>query len=195
MKKIAITGGIGSGKSTAIKYIEEMGYPVFSCDEIYKTIRQSAAYVKRISSEFPNAVVEGQIDSKKLSEIVFLDKSSLEKLNKISHPLIMEELLKAMNASNSTLVFAEVPLLFEGGFEKLFDKIIVITRNRDERIYAVQKRDGCTNEEVERRLSSQFDYDSEEGKRRVKAANAHLIENYGRKTELEEKLKTLIEKF
>ena len=151
--------------------------------------------MKRISSEFPNAVVEGQIDSKKLSEIVFLDKSSLEKLNKISHPLIMKELLKVMNASDSTLVFAEVPLLFEGGFEKMFDKIIVIARNRDERIYAVQKRDGCSIAEVERRLSSQFDYDSEEGKRRVKAANAHLIENYGRKTELEEKLKTLIDKF
>ena len=55
-KKIAITGGIGSGKSLALRYMNEMGYPTFSCDEIYKEVIQSNAYVEQIALYFPDVI-------------------------------------------------------------------------------------------------------------------------------------------
>ena len=70
-KKIAVTGGIGSGKSTVCKLIENMGYSVFSCDKIYQNIIHSKRYVQEIERVFPSVVKQGEIDKKLLSEIVF----------------------------------------------------------------------------------------------------------------------------
>ena len=89
-KKIAITGGIGSGKSEAIKIIKELGFPVFSCDEIYKEIIFSKEYVQRIEENFPTCVKNGIIDRKELSAIVFANREKRDLLNSLSHPLIME---------------------------------------------------------------------------------------------------------
>ena len=110
--KIAITGGIGSGKSTAIAHIKELGYPVFSSDEIYRDILRSKAYIQKIRSVFPEVVKEVEIDRKALASVVFSNDQAREQLNSIAHPMIMEKLLSEMNSTNSSLVFAEVPLLF-----------------------------------------------------------------------------------
>ena len=72
MKKlIAITGGIGSGKSSAAQFLLEMGYPVFSCDEIYREVILSPDYIQKVTTLFPECIVEGSIDKKILARIVF----------------------------------------------------------------------------------------------------------------------------
>ena len=129
--KVAITGGIGSGKSTALSYLKELGYPVFSCDEIYKEVISSKEYIDKIKEFFPEAVTHGCIERKILSEIVFNDPEKRALLNGISHPLIMQKLYEQMDTSENELVFAEVPLLFEGGFENEFDHVIVILRKEE----------------------------------------------------------------
>ncbi len=170
-KKIAITGGIGSGKSTVSQMIRDMGYPVYSCDEIYATLIDDEQYIIKIKNAFPTAVQKDRIDREKLAKIVFNDDSAREKLNKIAHPLIMQSLLQKMNGEEC-LVFAEVPLLFEGNFERLFNEIIVVKRNKKERIESVCARDHITKEEVLARMNAQFDYDTEK-------INAIVIENTG----------------
>ena len=75
-KKIAITGGIGSGKSTVARIIKERGFPVFSCDEIYKDVIKSAEYIEKIAQIFPNAVKNNIIDRQTLAKIVFSDSCS-----------------------------------------------------------------------------------------------------------------------
>lgn len=177
MKKIAITGGIGSGKSVVASYIRELGYPVFSCDEIYCEIINSPEYIRKIQENFPSSIVGGKIDRKILSEIIFIDEEKRKKLNSIAHPMIIECLFAQMNKCSSVYVFAEVPLLFEGNFENLFDKIIVVTREREHRISALLNRDGYTREGVERKLSAQFDYSSLEGQARLMKCNAIEIKN------------------
>ena len=156
---VAVTGGIGSGKSTVIGMIRKMGYPVFSADEISRTIYADPRIQEKIKRHFPECISEMGIDRAKLSGIVFSDKGRLEMLNSITHPAIMENLFLEMEKSTSVLVFAEVPLLFEEGYERRFDQVIVVLRDRESRIASVQARDGLSKEEVVARIKNQFDYE------------------------------------
>ncbi len=161
-KKIAITGGIGSGKSTVLKILREKGYSVFSCDEIYADVIKSKEYVEKINKIFPLAVKNGVIDRKNLSDEVFSDKDKRLALNQIAHPLIMKSLYENINErlKHEKMVFAEVPLLFENGFEKDFDAVIILSRDTDKRVSCVKERSGLSEEEILKRISAQFDYDN-----------------------------------
>ena len=156
--KIAITGGIGSGKSLVGQYLKAKGYPVFSCDEIYKEVITLPVYIKKIGEAFPDCIQNEGIDRKILAKIVFDNKEKLRLLNSIAHPLIMEKLFEYMNNSQNELVFAEVPLLFEGNHESSFDKVIVITREQESRIQSIMERDSISREEALKRMQVQFDY-------------------------------------
>ena len=190
--KVAITGGIGSGKSTALLYLKELGYPVFSCDEINKTLLLDAKYLEKLANLFPDCVIDGKIDKSALKNKVFKNPDELKKLNTLAHGAIMSRLFSAIEQSEGTLVFAEVPLLFEGNYEKDFDEIIVIMRNLDNRIAAVQKRDGLTKQEILDRIAVQFDYDLVQ--EHIKNLPVYLIENEGDELSLKTKLQAVINK-
>ncbi len=175
-KKIAITGGIGSGKSVVGEYLKKKGFTVFSCDEIYVSLIETENYIQAIKQAFPTAVVDGKIDKSVLSNIIFSDAIQRKKLNKIAHPMIMQVLDKQMRSCNG-VVFAEVPLLFEGGFERLFDSIIVVKRNITERIAAICKRDNIQEDRALLRIQSQFDYDSPAFVERTKDLPVYIINN------------------
>ena len=186
--KIAVTGGIGSGKSLALRYIYQMGYPVFSCDEIYKSVIQSQEYIHQIALYFPEVVHNGLIVREKLAKVIFNNPKNREKVNAIAHPMIMNVLREQMSLCQSDLIFAEIPLLFEGNLEHEFDKVIYIYRDKSLRISNVMARDGLGQEEVKKRIASQFNPDSEEGKARLKACDAIVIENNTTAEELEKKI-------
>ena len=191
-KKIAITGGIGSGKTLAAKYVAEMGYPIFSCDEINRSLWGAPEYIKMIEKAFPNCINGGKIDKKSLKNTVFGDKTALKTLNAIAHPLIMKQLFSVMEKCEGEFVFAEVPLLFEGNYEKDFDEIIVIIRDLDERIKAVKARDGFSEQEIKNRIAVQFDYSNLEN--RIQNLTAHVIKNDGDMYSLKNKIQTLIKR-
>ena len=178
-KKIAITGGIGSGKSAVSNILRDMSYPVYSCDEIYAEIVKSKSYINEIEKNFPAAVNQGGIDKKTLAEMVFNNEKERERLNKIAHPLIMQALLKRMNENENQIVFAEVPLLFEGHFENLFEQTIVVLRNREARIRSICARDNVSRDKALERLNAQFDYDDIQSKNHFQKIGAILIENKG----------------
>ena len=94
-----------------------------------------------------------------LGALVFKDGTALKKLNTFSHPKIMRRLNELMDKDCSKLVFAEVPLFFEEGYEKEFDYVIVVLRNREARIAATMTRDGLSAEEVTKRIEAQFNYE------------------------------------
>lgn len=178
-KKIAITGGIGSGKSTVSNILRDKGYPVYSCDEIYKELINSKTYIKEIEKVFPVVVKQGEIDKKSLAEIIFTNEQERIRLNKIAHPLIMQTLFERMNKTEREIVFAEVPLLLEGNFENLFDQTIVVLRNLEDRLKAVCERDGVSLEKTTERINAQFDYDDIQSKNRLQKIGAIFIENKG----------------
>ncbi|MCD8295718.1 MAG: dephospho-CoA kinase [Clostridia bacterium] len=157
--KVAVTGGIGSGKTALCNFIEKEGTTVFSCDKIYGEMLESDEdFRNRILTAFPAAKAEdGSVDRKALSAIVFEDKRKRAVLDGITHPMIMKELMRRMD--NVIISFAEVPLLFEAGYEKSFDTVIVLMRDEEERIRAVMDRSGLTYNEAKARVRAQANYE------------------------------------
>ena len=192
MKKVAITGGIGSGKSTVLSILRNKGFVVFSCDEVYKEVITSNQYIEKISKYFPKAVINGVIDRAILSETIFQSAEQQELLNSIAHPLIIERLFQKIEKSNADLVFVEVPLLFEANLESKFDNVIVVMREDEERINAVCVRDTTTKENVLKRIKSQFDYHSVDGRKRIEACNARILVNEDSIEYLQNKINSIL---
>ena len=185
--KIAVTGGIGSGKSTVSEIIRGKGYPVFSCDQIYSELLTSKDFLKKLENEFDGVISsDGTLDRKRLSEIVFNNDEALKKLNAITHPEIMAAAKKKMERHEVS--FLEVPLLFENGFENLYDSVIVVLRDREERIKSVMARDGTSREKVTLRLKSQFDYDNSD------FTKYYVIHNCGNLSNLEQNTLNILKK-
>lgn len=161
--KIAVTGGIGSGKSTVCNIIKGFGYEVFSCDEVYSELLNGGRLTNDIAEEFGDSVLngDGTLNRQALSEIVFADKEKLKKLNAITHGKIFEEMFKCAEQTEG-LVFFEVPILFEGGHQYLFDEVIVVKRDLSSRVSSLIKRDNLTEISVRERINNQYNYDSDE---------------------------------
>lgn len=171
-KKIAVTGGIGSGKSYVCALLREMGYPVFSCDEINRRLWRDQSYRAELAARFPDCVQGGEIGRELLAKKVFSDRTALEKLNAFSHPRIMRALIAEMNRADG-VSFAEVPLLFEGGYEPLFDGVIAVRRPAEARIWAVMERDGLSRAQVQARMRKQFPPE------RLEEKSCLILENEG----------------
>lgn len=161
-KKLAITGGIGSGKSLATEALKNAGYHTLSSDAIVTDLYEKAEVRKLLKSIFPTAIGDAPdyiIDRKAVAKIAFSNKIKHEQLTSAITPLVMEEIEKRAR-NNKGVTVVEVPLLFECGYEKYFDGVIVITREKEERIKSVISRSNLSREEVIKRMENQVDYDS-----------------------------------
>ncbi len=194
-KKIAITGGIGSGKSTVSNILRAMHYPVYSCDEINKGLWDIPSYLERLKTTFPECLNGDILDKKKLATLVFQNEGKRAILNSIAHPIIMETLMIKMEQTDSHIIFAEVPLLFEGNYEHLFDETILVKRSMEERISSVMKRDGISKSEVIQKISTQFDGDSIEGKERLQSNKTFIIENLNDIDALKKQIQNFIKRY
>lgn len=159
--KIAVTGGIGSGKSTVIQIISELGYKTVNLDKVYRELLLDEKFVNGISDliGIKPLVENGRVtlDKNAVSKKVFNDKNALKKLNEYTHPAILAE---AFKQGGNGITFYEVPLLFESDLVNLFDKTIVVLRDKKLRAESAAKRDGKSTEEILERINNQFDYDN-----------------------------------
>ena len=189
LKLIALTGGIGCGKSTALKIIADAGYKTFSSDAIVSELYQEKEIRKKLKPLFPDAVIgdEFLLDKKKIAAAVFTDKEKHTALTELITPMVIAEIFRR-SVSLSGKVFVEVPLLFECEFNDMFDGVVVIMRSKSERIKSVMARSNLTEKEVLDRINNQFDYDSADLK------NYTVIENESGIEELKTKLLSSIEK-
>ena len=186
-KKIAITGGIGSGKSFVCALLAEKGYPVFSCDEINRALWEEKDYRAELAARFPACTHNGEIDRTLLAKTVFSDNEAREALNAIAHPRIMQTLMDKMERVGG-VSFAEVPLLYEGGFERLFDGVIAVRRDRAARMQAAAARDGLSEYAVAARMAGQFPPE------RLEEKGCYLLNNDGTRAEAASRLDEILQK-
>lgn len=159
--RVAITGGIGSGKSTVAAMICRLGYKVISFDDVYRDLLKRKEFVLQICDLIgvpPIYSPSGEVvlDKSAVASKVFCDKAALDKLNGFTHPKITAE---AFLQGGEGVVFYEVPLLFESGLQTEFDRVIVVTRPLEDRIFGAALRDGVPREKIENRVKNQTDYE------------------------------------
>ena len=161
--KIAVTGGIGSGKSLAMNVISSLGYPTFSADSIYADIisreENVIACSKLVGIDVLYVDNKAVFDRKAAAKKVFDDEVLRNKLNEYTHKLVYEEIENIFKKQIKTTFF-EIPLLFESNRQNDFDKVLIILRDTGERIESVRKRDNKDVDLIEKIISSQFDYDN-----------------------------------
>ena len=179
--KVAVTGGIGSGKTSVLAILKNLGYKVYNCDESAKKALKNRKIIKSIKKQFPFAVtgvIFPRVNKKLLADKVFADEKARKQLEMITHPFIVNDVIKKAEKEGG-ISFIEVPLLFEGGYQNLFDKTIVILRDKTERIKSVMERSNLTEQEVLARMNSQIEYDKKD------FSNYIVIVNNGDKEQLE----------
>ena len=158
MKRIGITGGIGAGKSLVAEIIKAMGYPVYNSDERAKELTESNPKIKEgLIHLFGEEIYQNDTLNKfALAQAIFSDESLREKVNALIHPIVREDFNLWTLAQNNSLVFNESAILFETGSFKNFDAIILVYAPTELRIKRIMKRDNCSENEVLKRMNSQF---------------------------------------
>ena len=158
MKRIGITGGIGAGKSLVAEIIKAMGYPVYNSDERAKELTDSNPKIKEgLIHLFGEEIYQNDTLNKfALAQAIFSDESLREKVNALIHPIVREDFNLWALAQNNSLVFNESAILFETGSFKNFDAIILVYAPKELRIKRIMKRDNCSENEVLKRMNSQF---------------------------------------
>lgn len=188
-KIIALTGGIGSGKSTALEILSNAGYSVLSSDKIVHELYEKRSVKKILKSIFPDAVsglIKLKLNKKRVAELAFSNKALHKKLTDAITPLVLKEILYRTKDATGK-IFVEVPLLFECGYQNYFDGVLVITRDKVKRIESVKARSKLTEQEIIARMNEQVDYDA------FDLAPYAVINNDGNFSTLREKVLTFAE--
>lgn len=194
MKVIGLTGGIATGKSTVLKMFQQKNIPVIDTDKIARDVMEinQAAYFK-VVAYFGKEILlpTGDINRKKLGEIIFKNKEKREKLNSLVHPevkkVVLEEIKYYQNLGHE-LVVVDVPLLFESNFDKLCDITIVVYTEEHIQYERLMKRDNLSYEEAKRRIDAQMKLSE-----KVKLAD-FIIDNSSTIEETEKQLINLLNK-
>lgn len=155
---VGITGGIGSGKSTAAKFFEELGVPVYNSDMRAKIIQNENPEVKvKITEAFgQEAYNESGLNKPFISKQVFQDNEKLKLLNSIVHPAVFKDFDDWKKTQKSDIVIKEAAILIESGSYKDCDVVISVIVDVEKRISRTIERDGLTKEEVLARINNQI---------------------------------------
>jgi len=157
MIRIALTGSIGMGKSTVAKMFERAGVPVFDADAVVRRLQgPGGGLVEKIGELFPGTVRCGTLDRECLAHTVLADPAKLKALEEIVHPAVRDsrDAFVAENPAARILVF-EIPLLFETGGEKDFDKVIVVSAPAEVQRARVLERTGMSAAKFDSLLARQ----------------------------------------
>ena len=187
MYKLGITGGIGSGKSTASAFFKKKGAFVIDADSEAKNLfTNNNNITQRIITTFgPQVTTNNQLDLKRLSELVFSSKSLQNQLNEIIWPEVSQLMIEAAQKAENVglkLFIVDAALLLEAGFIEFFNSILLITADKSTRIERIFNRKNIPEDQIEKRMALQMP-ESE----KKKLANT-TIENNGILSELNEKL-------
>ncbi len=153
MLKAALTGSIASGKSTVLDFFKSRGVATIDSDKIVAELYRQRKVQEKIRQEF------GSIERKKIAEIVFGDSEKRKSLEKILHPLVVKEIelrFAELENQGAKLVVVEVPLLFETGLEKMFDKVIAVHCSEEQQTERLVGKQSLGEEQALKRIKSQL---------------------------------------
>ena len=163
MKKIGLTGGIATGKSTVSMILRELEVPVIDADAVDRCLSEKGSKVwQAVYDHFGSKffLPDGEMDRNALGRLIFSDKEARETLNRITHPIIqreMEEILRQTEKNQDPpIAVLDVPLLFESGWNRYVDEVWVVAVPEELQIRRLMQRSGLTREQAIRRINSQM---------------------------------------
>jgi dephospho-CoA kinase len=176
---IGLTGGIASGKSLVSRELKRLGATVIDADQIARdVVRPGSPGWEMVAGEFGRSVIgsDGNLNRKALGQLVFNNPLELQRLNRITHPLILaeiEKLLQQYRSEPGGIVVLDAPLLFETGLDRSVDEVWVVLVDHQTQVTRLMERDRLTKAEAERRIRLQMSLEE-------KAFRAdRVIDNWG----------------
>lgn len=176
MRKIGITGGIGSGKSRLCRLFAERGVAVYDTDAAAKRLMtEDAALVEAIKARFgAESYVDGALNRSYLAGRVFSDEAERQALNGLVHPAVKADFVAWAEQQEGDYVILESALLFEAGLDALVDVVVAVLAPEPLRVERVQQRDGVSEEQVRSRMAAQLS--DEELHRRATVTVVNIFE-------------------
>jgi len=159
--KLGITGGIGSGKTSVCRVFDVLGIPVFSADrEARKIMDNDSKIISGIHSiTGKDLYVNGSLNRIELAKIIFNDRTLLEEVNSLVHPVVVDYFMKWVSYQSSQYVIMEAAILFESGASKVVNKVATVVAPVEERMERVIRRNKLSREQVIDRMRNQMDDD------------------------------------
>lgn len=195
MRLIGLTGGIASGKSLVSRQLQELGAMVIDADQIAREVVQPGRPGwELIVREFGRSFIDrdGGLDRKALGRLVFHNPQALEKLNRITHPLILAEIdrrLQAYRSGPEGIAVLDAPLLLETGLDRFVDEVWVVLVDHQTQVKRLMERDWLTEQEAGQRIRLQIPLEE-------KASRAdRVIDNRGLPEETERQVKKALNAF
>lgn len=158
MKHYALTGGIGSGKSTVLKLFNELGVPTFAADDsAKKAMEQDASIQQQIVEIFGEAsYIKGKLNRSFIAQKVFGNQEKLQQLNAVVHPAARAAYVNWQQKQDAPYTIYEFPLVFELGEQDRFDGVILVVSSESLRIQRVKKRDNISEDAIRKRIMHQW---------------------------------------
>ena len=195
MLKVGLTGGIGSGKSTASKFFEKLGAFILDADKEAKNLLEKNEIVQHeVISEFGTDIINttGKVDKNKLARVAFQDVDHQRRLNSVVHPyiydLIDKTFDKVLNDGKYAVFIIDAAMIYESGYDIHLDYIIVITAQLKNRMERALARKTLTREEILKRIEFQWPEEEKVG------MGDFVIHNDGSEKELNDNIKSIIKK-
>lgn len=193
MIKVAICGGIGSGKSTVCQMFAERGIALYDSDSRAKMLMNESVSLREalIALFGEGCYVDGELNRPYLAQRVFGSEEQLARLNSIVHPAVKDDFLRWTEEQEGDYCILESAILFESGFDKLVDKTVAVLAPMSLRIERAMQRDGASREQVEARIRAQMNDDELVARADFSIVNIHLEDVEKDVAELNHRFKVL----
>jgi dephospho-CoA kinase len=190
-KRVGLTGGVASGKSTVSAILAELGAVVIDADALAReVVARGTPGLDAVVAEFGPALLtrEGDLDRPAMGRLVFADEDARKRLEAIIHPLVIERMAALEAAADEDdVVVHDIPLLAEGGRADTFDAVVVVDAPRDLQVERMLSERGWTREDAESRIAAQATREQR------RAIATHVIDNNGSIEELRARVEAVFD--
>ena len=156
---VALTGGIGCGKTTVLNHFQQLGIPCFVADQVAGNYYSEPHFLQQVRALFGNRVMlpDGSADKRAIAQIVFSDPDALLHLNALIHPRVWEDFkLFVHSYSTAPYIIFETAIAYEYGFDRLVDRVVCVYLEKEERLRRLQLRDHATRQQLQARMRNQL---------------------------------------
>jgi dephospho-CoA kinase len=163
-KRLGVTGGIGSGKTTVCRIFRVLGVPVFVADNVARDLMEDDPEIRAAINLIAgmDLYASGSLNRKELARLIFNRPELLRRVNAAVHPAVLRHFDEWASVSDAPYVIMEAAILFESGADNLVDRVVTISAPVEERIARVMGRNDLTREEVIRRINNQLEDEERE---------------------------------